>query len=172
MGVAPLLPIIKALKEAGNRVISILAARNADLIILQDEVAKYSDEVIIMTDDGSAGRKGLVTAGVESVIEHEKVDLCVAIGPAIMMKFVALTTAKYNVPTMCSLNTIMVDGTGMCGACRVTVDGKTKFVCIDGPEFDAHKVDFDEMIMRLRSYNTAADTLAHDNKEKEKEASR
>lgn len=154
VGVAPLLPIITAMKQAGNRVISILAARSADLIILQDEVARYSDEVIIMTDDGSAGRQGLVTAGLEDVIASEKVDLVVAIGPAIMMKFVALTTKKYDVPTICSLNTIMVDGTGMCGACRVTVDGKTKFVCIDGPEFDAHKVDFDEMMMRMKSYNT------------------
>lgn len=153
VGVAPLLPIVKAMKQAGNRVISILAARSADLIILQDQVAEWSDEVIVMTDDGSSGRKGLVTAGVESVIEREKVDQVVAIGPAIMMKFVALTTRKYDVPTMVSLNTIMVDGTGMCGACRVTVDGKTRFVCIDGPEFDAHKVDFDEMIMRLKSYN-------------------
>ena len=117
------------------------------------DVEIYSDEVIIMTDDGSKGQKGLVTAGVESVINREKVDLVVAIGPAVMMKFVSLTTKKYDIPTMVSLNTIMVDGTGMCGACRVTVDGKTKFVCIDGPEFDAHKVDFDEMIMRLRAYN-------------------
>lgn len=153
VGVAPLLPIIKAMKEAGNRVISILAARTADLIILEDEVAKYSDEVVIMTDDGSKGQKGLVTAGVEAVVAREKVDLAVAIGPAVMMKFVALTTKKYEIPTIVSLNTIMVDGTGMCGACRVTVDGKTKFVCIDGPEFDAHKVDFDEMIMRLKAYN-------------------
>lgn len=153
VGVAPLLPIIKAMKEAGNRVISVLAARTADLIILEDEVAKYSDEVVIMTDDGSKGQKGLVTAGVEAVVAREKVDLAVAIGPAVMMKFVALTTKKYEIPTIVSLNTIMVDGTGMCGACRVTVDGKTKFVCIDGPEFDAHKVDFDEMIMRLKAYN-------------------
>lgn len=153
VGVAPLLPIIKAMKEAGNRVISVLAARTVDLIILEKQVREYSDEVIIMTDDGSAGKKGLVTAGVEEVINREKVDMVVTIGPAIMMKFVALTTKKYEVPTMCSLNTIMVDGTGMCGACRVTVDGKTKFVCIDGPEFDAHKVDFNEMMMRLKSYN-------------------
>ena len=153
VGVAKILPIIKAMKQAGNRVISILAARTADLIILEDQVKEYSDEVIIMTDDGSAGKKGLVTAGVEEVINREKVDMVVTIGPAIMMKFVALTTKKYDVPTMCSLNTIMVDGTGMCGACRVTVDGKTKFVCIDGPEFDAHKVNFDEMLMRLKSYN-------------------
>lgn len=153
VGVAPLLPIIKAMKEAGNRVITVLAARTKDLIILEDQVRPYSDEVIIMTDDGSYGRQGLVTNGVEEVIQREKVDLVVTIGPAIMMKFVALLTKKYEVPTMCSLNTIMVDGTGMCGACRITVDGKTKFVCIDGPEFDAHKVDFDEMLMRLRSYN-------------------
>ncbi len=153
VGVAPLLPIIKAMKQAGNRVISILAARTSELIILENEVAEFSDEVIFMTDDGSRGQKGLVTAGVEAVIEREKVDLVVAIGPAVMMKFVALTTKKHDVPTMVSLNTIMVDGTGMCGACRVTVDGQTKFVCIDGPEFDAHKVDFDEMIMRLKAYN-------------------
>jgi NAD(P)H-flavin reductase len=153
VGVAPLLPIIKALKQAGNRVVSVLAARTKDLIILEKQVAEYSDEVIIMTDDGSYGTKGLVTNGVESVISREKVDLVVTIGPAIMMKFVALLTKKYDIPTMASLNTIMVDGTGMCGACRVTVDGKMKFVCVDGPEFDAHKVDFDEMLMRLRSYN-------------------
>lgn len=153
VGVAPLLPIVKAMKEAGNRVVTILAARNKDLIILKDQVEPYSDEVIVMTDDGSSGRKGLVTAGLEEVIAREKVDQVVAIGPAIMMKFVALTTKKYEIPTMVSLNTIMVDGTGMCGACRVTVGGKTRFVCIDGPEFDAHKVDFDEMIMRLRSYD-------------------
>lgn len=150
VGVAPLLPIIKAMKEAGNRVITVLAARTRDLIILENEVRPYSDEVIIMTDDGSYGRKGLVTDGVESVINREHVDMAVTIGPAVMMKFVSLLTARYNVPTMCSLNTIMVDGTGMCGACRVTVDGHTRFVCIDGPEFDAHKVDFDEMMLRLR----------------------
>lgn len=153
VGVAPLLPIIKAMKQAGNRVISVLAARTKDLIILEDQVREYSDEVIIMTDDGSYGTKGLVTNGIESVIQREKVDQVVTIGPAIMMKFVALLTKKYEVPTICSLNTIMVDGTGMCGACRITIDGKTKFVCIDGPEFDAHKVNFDEMLMRLRSYN-------------------
>lgn len=153
VGVAPLLPIIKAMKQAGNRVITVLAARTKDLIILEDEVTPYSDEVIIMTDDGSYGRQGLVTAGVEEVINREKVDLVVTIGPAIMMKFVSKLTEKYNVPTVCSLNTIMVDGTGMCGACRVSVGGKTRFVCIDGPEFDAHQVDFDQMMMRLRSYN-------------------
>ena len=153
VGTAPMLPIIQALKAAGNRVISVIAGRSKDLIILEDEVRASSDEVIIMTDDGSYGTKGLVTNGIEGVIQREKVDQVVTIGPAIMMKFVALLTKKYEVPTICSLNTIMVDGTGMCGACRITVDGKTKFVCIDGPEFDAHKVNFDEMLMRLRSYN-------------------
>ena len=141
------------MKQAGNRVITVLAARTKELIILEEQVAPWSDEVIIMTDDGSYGNKGLVTAGVESVIKREKVDQVVTIGPAIMMKFVAQLTKSYDIPTMCSLNTIMVDGTGMCGACRITVDGKTRFVCIDGPEFDAHKVNFDEMLMRLRSYN-------------------
>lgn len=153
VGVAPLLPIIKAMKAAGNKVISVLAARTADLIILEDEVRRNSDEVIIMTDDGSMGRKGLVTNGIKDVVNREKVDFVVTIGPAIMMKFVALTTAKYDIPTICSLNTIMVDGTGMCGACRVTVGGKTRFVCVDGPEFDAHQVDFDEMLLRLKAYN-------------------
>jgi NAD(P)H-flavin reductase len=153
VGVAPLLPIIKAMKQAGNRVVSVLAARTRELIILEEQVREYSDEVIIMTDDGSYGSKGLVTDGVKSVIEREKVDQVVTIGPAIMMKFVAKLTKEYNVPTVCSLNTIMVDGTGMCGACRVTVDGKTRFVCVDGPEFDAHLVNFDEMMMRLRAYS-------------------
>jgi NAD(P)H-flavin reductase len=152
VGVAPLLPIVQALKKAGNRVITVLAARTKDLIILEEEMRASSDEVILMTDDGSSGRKGLVTVGVEEVILREKVDLCVTIGPAIMMKFVSLLTKKYEVPTQASLNTIMVDGTGMCGACRVTVGGKTKFVCVDGPEFDAHQVDFDEMIQRLKAY--------------------
>ena len=152
VGAAPMLPIAKALKEAGNRVITVLAARTAELIILKDQLEAVSDEVMVMTDDGSMGQKGLVTTGVEQVINREQVDKCVTIGPAIMMKFVALTTKKYNVPTEASLNTIMVDGTGMCGACRVTVNGKTKFVCVDGPEFDAHQVDFDEMLSRLRQY--------------------
>ena len=153
VGVAPLLPIIKAMKAAGNRVISVLAARTRELIILEKEVREHSDEVIIMTDDGSYGDKGLVTQGVETVINREKVDKVVTIGPAVMMKFVAELTRKYGVPTICSLNTIMVDGTGMCGACRVSVGGRTRFVCVDGPEFDAHEVDFDQMMMRLKSYN-------------------
>ena len=153
MGVAPLLPIIKAMKAAGNRVVSVLAARTRDLIILEDEVRRSSDELVIMTDDGSYGDKGLVTDGVEAVIKREPVQQVVTIGPAVMMKFVSKLTEKYDIPTVASLNTIMVDGTGMCGACRVTVGGKTRFVCVDGPEFDAHQVDFDEMIMRLRAYN-------------------
>lgn len=154
VGAAPMLPIAEALKKAGNKVITVLAARNKDLLILKDELAQWSDEVIIMTDDGSEGQKGVVTVGVEQVIQREPVHKCITIGPAIMMKFVALTTAKYNIPTEASLNTIMVDGTGMCGACRVTVDGKTKFVCVDGPEFDAHGVDWDEMLSRMKSYRT------------------
>ncbi len=152
VGIAPLLPIVRAFKEAGNRVITVLAARNKDLIILEEQMRKYSDEVIVMTDDGSSGRKGLVTHGMEEVIGREDVNLSVAIGPAVMMKYAALTTKKYNIETLASLNTIMVDGTGMCGACRVTVGGKTKFVCVDGPEFDAHQVDFDEMLLRLNAY--------------------
>lgn len=152
VGTAPLLPIAKAMKDMGNKVVSVLAARTKELIILEKQMREVSDEIIIMTDDGSYGNKGLVTNGVESVIQREKVDLCVTVGPAIMMKFVSLLTKKYDIPTVASLNTIMVDGTGMCGACRVTVGGETKFVCVDGPEFDAHQVDFDEMMMRLGSY--------------------
>lgn len=152
VGVAPLLPIVEAFHNAGNKVIVVLAARNKDLIILEEEMRAVSDEVVIMTDDGSYGTKGLVTDGIKTIMDRESVDLCVTIGPAIMMKFVAKLTKEYNVPTVASLNTIMVDGTGMCGACRVTIDGQTKFVCVDGPEFDAHKVDFDEMLMRLNSY--------------------
>lgn len=154
VGIAPLYPIVEALHKAGNKVIVVLAARSKDLIIMEEKMRATSDEVVIMTDDGSYGTKGLVTHGVEAVINREKVDLCVTIGPAIMMKFVSELTKKYDIPTVASLNTIMVDGTGMCGACRVTVDGKTKFVCVDGPEFDAHKVDFDEMMMRQRSYKS------------------
>ncbi len=152
VGVAPLLPIVEAFKQAGNRVITVLAARKKELIILEDQMREHSDEVIIMTDDGSYGKQGLVTEGMEEVILREKVDLAVTVGPAIMMKFATLLTGKYEIPTVASLNTLMVDGTGMCGACRVSVGGKTKFVCVDGPEFDAHEVDFDEMLLRLDSY--------------------
>ena len=152
VGAAPMLPIAEALKKAGNKVITVLAARNKDLIILKDELSQWSDELIVMTDDGSVGKQGVVTVGVEEVINRETVNKCITIGPAIMMKFVALTTAKYNIPTEASLNTIMVDGTGMCGACRVTVGGKTKFVCVDGPEFDAHEVDWAEEAEALTAY--------------------
>lgn len=152
VGIAPMLPIVQALKAAGNRVISVLAGRTKELVILEDEMRRSSDEVIVMTDDGSYGRKGLVTEGVESVIIREHVDKCFAIGPAIMMKFVCLLTKKYGIPTDVSLNTIMVDGTGMCGACRITVGGQTKFVCVDGPEFDGHQVDFDEMLKRMGAF--------------------
>lgn len=153
VGIAPMLPIIEAMSKAGNKVIAVLGARSKDLVILEDQVKALANEVIVMTDDGSYGEKGLITEGIEKIINREKVDLCLTIGPAIMMKFVSLLTKKYNIPTLASLNTIMVDGTGMCGACRVTVGGKTKFVCVDGPEFDAHEVDFDEMLMRLKAYN-------------------
>ena len=152
VGVAPLLPIVEAMKKAGNRVISVIAARNKELVILEEQIRAFSDEVIVMTDDGSHGNKGLITEGMETVINREKVNQAIIIGPAIMMKFAALTTKKYDIPTVVSLNTIMVDGTGMCGACRISIGGKTKFVCIDGPEFDAHQVDFDEMLMRLSGY--------------------
>ena len=152
VGVAPLFPIVQAMKLAGNRVITVIAARNKDLVILENEMREYSDELIIMTDDGSKGTKGLVTQGMEEVILREKVNQAIVIGPAVMMKFAALTTKKYNIHTLASLNTIMVDGTGMCGACRVSVGGKTEFVCIHGPEFDAHEVNFDEMLSRLGAY--------------------
>lgn len=152
VGIAPMLPIVEAFKKAGNRVISVIAARSRDSIILEEQIREWSDDVIVMTDDGSYGRQGLVTVGMEEVILREKIDECIVIGPAIMMKFAALLTKKYNIPTLASLNTIMVDGTGMCGACRVTVGGKTRFTCVDGPEFDAHQIDFDEMLMRMGAY--------------------
>ena len=152
VGVAPMLPIIRALKAAGNRVLSVLAGRSKDLIILEEEVRKSSDETIIMTDDGSYGEKGVVTLGIERLINQEHVDRVFAVGPPIMMKFCCLLTQKYNIPTDVSLNTIMVDGTGMCGACRLTIGGKTKFVCIDGPEFDGALVDWDEMFKRMGTF--------------------
>lgn len=152
LGVAPMLPIIKALKEAGNRVLSVLAGRSKELIILEDEVRANSDETIIMTDDGSYGEKGVVTVGMEKLIKQEHIDKAFAIGPPIMMKFCCLLTQKYNIPTDVSLNTIMVDGTGMCGACRLTIGGKTQFVCIDGPEFDGALVDWDEMFKRMNTF--------------------
>ena len=170
VGVAPLLPIVRAFKEAGNRVISVIAGRNKDLVILEDEIRASSDEVIIMTDDGSYGKKGLITEGMEDVIKREKVDLAVTIGPAIMMKFCEKLTRKYDIPTVASLNALMVDGTGMCGACRVTVGGKTRFTCVDGPEFDAHLIDFDEILSRLGGFKDAEVAKLHEVEEKQEEA--
>lgn len=162
VGVAPMLPIIKALKAAGNRVLSVIAGRNKELIILEDEVRANSDELIIMTDDGSYGEKGVVTVGIEKLINQEHIDKVFAIGPPIMMKFCCMLTGKYNIPTDVSLNTIMVDGTGMCGACRLTIGGKTKFVCIDGPEFDGALVDWDEMFKRMGTFKKVEqDELEH-----------
>jgi NAD(P)H-flavin reductase len=152
VGIAPLYPIAKAFKNIGNRLIAVLGARSKDLLILEKEMAACADEQIVMTDDGSYGKKGVITVGIEEVLKREPVNLAVTIGPAVMMKFVALLTKKYQIPTIASLNTIMVDGTVMCGACRVTVAGKTKFVCVDGPEFDAHEIDYDEMMKRLNTY--------------------
>ena len=170
VGVAPLLPIVRAFKEAGNRVVSVIAGRNKDLVILEDEIRASSDEVIIMTDDGSYGKKGLITEGMEDVIKREKVDLAVTIGPAIMMKFCEKLTRKYDIPTVASLNALMVDGTGMCGACRVTVGGKTRFTCVDGPEFDAHLIDFDEILSRLGGFKDAEVAKLHEVEEKQEEA--
>lgn len=156
VGVAPMLPIIRALKAAGNRVLSVIAGRSKDLVILEDEVRESSDELIIMTDDGSYGEKGVVTVGIEKFINQEEhVDKVFAIGPPIMMKFCCLMAQKYNIPVEVSLNTIMVDGTGMCGACRLSIGGKTKFVCIDGPEFDGSLVDWDEMFKRMGTFRDA-----------------
>lgn len=152
IGIAAILPILTALKQAGNKVISVLAGRSKELVIMVDDVRQYSDEVIIMTDDGSYGEKGVVTVGVEQVIQREHVDKVLAIGPPIMMKFTSLLAKKYGIPNDVSLNTIMVDGTGMCGACRLTIGGKTKFVCIDGPEFDGDLVDWDEMFKRMGTF--------------------
>lgn len=168
VGIAPMLPIVKALKTAGNRVITVLAARTKELLILEEEMRASSDELVVMTDDGSYGNKGLITEGVDSVIKREKVDKCFAIGPAIMMKNVCLLTKTHDIPTNVSLNTIMVDGTGMCGACRITVGGQTKFVCVDGPEFDGHQVDFDEMLQRIAAFESeeeAADEVVREHPE-------
>lgn len=153
IGVAPLYPIAQGMKRAGNKLIVVIGARTKDLVILEEEMRALADEVIVCTDDGSYGRKGLVTEPLKELCARiPKPDLAVAIGPPVMMKFCALATKPYAVPTVVSLNTIMIDGTGMCGGCRVTVGGKTKFVCVDGPEFDGHQVDFDQMIQRLGSY--------------------
>ena len=162
LGAAPMLPIIRGLKAAGNRVLSVIAGRTADLVIMEDEIRESSDEVIIMTDDGSKGEKGVVTVGIEKFCQQEHIDKAFAIGPPIMMKFSCLMTQKYGISTDFSLNTIMVDGTGMCGACRLTIGGKTKFVCIDGPEFDGALVDWDEMFKRMGTFkNVEQEELEH-----------
>jgi len=152
IGVAPMHPIAQAMKDAGNRVIIIIGARTRELVVMEDEMKAIADELIVVTDDGSYGRKALVTEPLKELCENDRPDQVVAIGPPIMMKFCAETTRPYGIPTVVSLNTIMVDGTGMCGGCRVTVGGKTKFVCVDGPEFDGHQVDFDNMMLRLGAY--------------------
>jgi ferredoxin/flavodoxin---NADP+ reductase len=153
VGIAPLYPIVRALKEAGNKVISILGAKSKDLLMLEDEIGKYSDELLIATDDGSKGHKGFVSDVLKDIIdEGTKIDIAWAIGPVIMMKVVSDLTRKYNLKTMVSLNPIMVDGTGMCGGCRVTVGDETKFACVDGPEFDGHKVDFENLMLRNRRF--------------------
>jgi ferredoxin--NADP+ reductase len=169
IGVAPLYPIVQAMKEAGNHVRVIIGARNKELVIFEDRMRKYADELVITTDDGSYGRKCLVTEPLREFCSglgpqgqaSPKPDLSVAIGPPIMMKFCEKTTAELNVPIMVSLNTIMIDGTGMCGCCRVTVGGETMFVCVDGPEFDGHKVDFDTMMTRMRAFKTREDRDHH-----------
>jgi len=162
IGVAPMFPIVQALKKAGNHLTVIVGARNKELVILEDEMREIADELIIVTDDGSYGRKALVTEPLKELCESATPpDIAFAIGPPIMMKFAAATTKPYGVHTMVSLNTIMVDGTGMCGGCRVTVGGETKFVCVDGPEFDGHEVDFDNMMKRLQSYKPQEDKARH-----------
>lgn len=163
LGTAPLYPIVKALREAGNRIVTIVGARSENLLILVDEMRAISDEVLLATDDGSVGHKGFVSEVLGEVIAREKVDACVAIGPVMMMRACAEVTRPPAIHTVVSLNPIMVDGTGMCGGCRVTVGGKTKFVCVDGPEFDGHLVDFDNMMKRLRAYKPRedADHQAH-----------
>ena len=154
VGVAPIYPIARSLKQSGNKVISIMGARCQDLLFWEDKLRSVSDEIVVTTDDGSYARKGLVTEPLKEVLErqNEKIDRVIAIGPAIMMKFCCETTRSLQISTVVSLNTIMVDGTGMCGACRISVGGQTKFVCVDGPEFNAHEVDFDEMLKRLNAY--------------------
>lgn len=152
LGIAPMFPIARELKKAGNRVITVIGARNKDLLIWEDVLKEVSDEVHVTTDDGSYGRKGLVTDVSKEILEREKIDHAWAIGPVIMMKYSALLTKEYNVPTIVSMNPIMVDGTGMCGACRLEVDGKTVFACVDGPEFDGHQVNWDLSMRRMNIY--------------------
>jgi ferredoxin--NADP+ reductase len=152
VGIAPLYPIVKALKKAGNYVISILGAKTADLLLLEKEIHAFSDEFYIATDDGSKGHKGFVSDVLQKVIEKQPIHMVMAVGPIIMMKVVSDLTKKYDIKTLVSLNPIMVDGTGMCGGCRVSIDGKTKFACVDGPEFDGHKVDYDNLMLRNRRF--------------------
>lgn len=162
IGVAPMYPIAQAMKQAGNHLIVIMGARTKELVIMEREMSAIADELIVCTDDGSYGRKALVTEPLKDLCERTpKPDLAVAIGPPIMMKFCSETTRPFAVPTVVSLNTIMVDGTGMCGGCRVSVGGKTKFVCVDGPEFDGHLVDFDNMMLRLGSYRATEEERHH-----------
>ena len=162
IGVAPLHPIARAMKDVGNRVVTIIGARNQDLLILEDEMRDIADELIVCTDDGSYGRQALVTEPLKELCEQDpQPDLAVAIGPPIMMKFCAETTRPFGVKTLVSLNTIMIDGTGMCGGCRVTVGGETKFVCVDGPEFDGHQVDFANMMRRLAGYRKQEEIAHH-----------
>ncbi len=162
IGVAPMYPIAQAMKAAGNRVIIIIGARTQELVIMEEDMRAIADELIIVTDDGSYGRKALVTEPLKELCENDPPDQVVAIGPPIMMKFCAETTRPFKIPTVVSLNTIMVDGTGMCGGCRVSVGGKTKFVCVDGPEFDGHEVDFDNMMLRLGAYKDREQQELHD----------
>jgi ferredoxin--NADP+ reductase len=162
IGVAPMFPIVQALKAAGNKVIVIIGARTKELVIFEDRMRAHADELIIVTDDGSYGRKALVTEPLKELCSASpKPDMTVAIGPPIMMKFCEKTTAECDVPILVSLNTIMIDGTGMCGGCRVTVGGEVKFVCVDGPEFDGHKVDFDNMMLRMRAFKDREDDDHH-----------
>ena len=161
VGVAPMHPIAQALKEAGNDVTIIIGARNKELIILEEEMKNIASELIVVTDDGSYGRKALVTEPLKELIQKGDVDLVVAIGPPIMMKFCTLTTKEFNVPTVVSLNTIMIDGTGMCGGCRVSINGETKFVCVDGPEFDAFSVDWDNLLLRLGTFKPQESEAHH-----------
>ncbi|WP_043922614.1 sulfide/dihydroorotate dehydrogenase-like FAD/NAD-binding protein [Leadbettera azotonutricia] len=162
IGVAPLFPIVQAMKAAGNKVTVIMGARTKELIIFEDRMRKYADELIIVTDDGSYGRKGLVTEPLKEICASgHKPEMSIAIGPPIMMKFCVAAVKDFDVPIMVSLNTIMIDGTGMCGGCRVTVGGETKFVCVDGPEFDGHKVDFENMMARMKAYKDREDADHH-----------
>jgi ferredoxin/flavodoxin---NADP+ reductase len=157
IGAAPMLPIARAFREAGHEVVTVLGARRRDLLVFEDRLATASNELLVCTDDGSYGRKGFVTDLLKDAIERRRsegsdVHLAIAIGPPLMMKFCSKTTQPYAVPTLVSLNTIMVDGTGMCGGCRVMVDGVARYVCVDGPEFDGHRVDFDGMMRRQAMY--------------------